>query len=106
MNIYLILLILLPISILCMGRKVAGKYKYAAVFLLCSVLVWLLMFMFVEEQYYLDTRAGDEPSSDEKNMILGMILFGGWLGAILYSAVIALLIKLGFYAWAQLRTKT
>ncbi len=89
-----------------MGRKVAGKYKYAAVFLLCSVLVWLLMFMFVEEQYYLDTRAGDEPSSDEKNMILGMILFGGWLGAILYSAVIALLIKLGFYAWAQLRTKT
>ena len=106
MNIYLIILILLPIVVLSLGRKVRGKTKYAAVFLFCSGLVWLLMFMLVEENYYLDLKAGKHPSSDEKNFILGVVIYGGWLGAILYSALIALLLKLGSHALAQLKAKS
>jgi hypothetical protein len=106
LNIYFILLVSLPIGILFLSQKISGKYKYTAVFLLCSILIWFLMLMSVEQQYFLELKAGSKQSSDEKNIILGMVIYGGWLGAILYSAVIALLIKFGFYVLALLRTKT
>ena len=106
MNIYLIILVFLPLVVLGLGRTVRGKTKYAAVFLLCSGLVWLLIFMIVEENYYLDLKAGNHPSSDEKNLTLGLIIYGGWIFAILYSAVVGLLLKFGFHTLERLRKKS